>query len=435
MSETITSNALKSGPFRPLARTRDSLTAAPASTCILAAMLFFLPSFSGLLYWPTPDMAQVLLTTRFHSVPVLLCEALFIVSTGRSSLHLAMALPRWTKCAALVWGATVAASFAAMEHHALGTIKTIGWIIHALFAVQVVAHLRARPQDGRLLIAAMIGGGLLYVLPLAARVASISEPAFWLWRDLMPGFLNVRQMAYYYAALAVIAVWPLLTSEPARHRALFAAALMFVTVIAWSGSRASLLAIVLVWAAAPLLVRQAHNMRFVLTCAGLVVAGILLAQLHHVPDNDFDLLRLEKYAGQEPINAYSSGRLALWSETIARIQDRPFFGYGAGQSVHVLQSLGGVFGQPHNAILQFLLEWGVIGGVAGLVLILFPLWRAPARYQDFDAFGLAALGGLVTLFIAGLLDAALYHPWSIVLYITLGAVAYRPPEARFSPSP
>ena len=78
------------------------------------------------------------------------------------------------------------------------------------------------------------------------------------------------------------------------------------------------------------------------------------------------------------------------------------------------------FGQPHNVVLQILLAWGVIGGLACLALAL---WVAPrfirARSAEAAPFQCAAL----SLAAYSMYDGTLYYAHSTALFMLCCAAA------------
>lgn len=91
--------------------------------------------------------------------------------------------------------------------------------------------------------------------------------------------------------------------------------------------------------------------------------------------------------------AITSGRAIVWPYVFEKIEEAPIFGYGThafmrtGISVELYHTLGAVWGHPHNAYLQLLLDAGMVGLIPILwffVLILhysFKLFRRNDKYS------------------------------------------------------
>lgn len=66
------------------------------------------------------------------------------------------------------------------------------------------------------------------------------------------------------------------------------------------------------------------------------------------------------------LNKISTGRWKMWSMSLNAVAESPFFGLGPYGYYFIPERSYG--DQPHNLIIQFLVEWGVVG--AGLVILL-----------------------------------------------------------------
>lgn len=73
----------------------------------------------------------------------------------------------------------------------------------------------------------------------------------------------------------------------------------------------------------------------------------------------------------------SSGRDEIWRHSIEMIRDRPIFGWGLGGEFYRLAEYDGVLEpdnscNPHNGILQNLVNFGVLGGIVASLIIIRP---------------------------------------------------------------
>ena len=85
--------------------------------------------------------------------------------------------------------------------------------------------------------------------------------------------------------------------------------------------------------------------------------------------------RVEALSGDDlDLNHYSSGRLQMWLYTLEKISEKPWFGHGP-QAFDLFDDVY-TAAHPHNGILQFLLEWGVIGAAAFISLLVIAFRRA-----------------------------------------------------------
>lgn len=407
-------------------------TSRTAASFWLCSGMMLLPLIAGLLFFPPPSLPGGRMAAFHQSAPVVVWELIFLLISRQSASAAFHRLPGALRAAALVWLAAMAVSFLKMNFPLFGAVKTFVWLVHALFALHVAAFLAEHPATRRTLAYAFAAGGLAYLLFLTIIVATTPQP-YGRWAESMPGFLNVRHLGFYLGALAAISMRGVI--DPERKHGIFwrAAALIFTAALCWTGGRASVLALVAATALVILSLPRVRSLRAGAEAVAVVAAGALLAQVHQLPDTAFDLLRLvpnESAAGAD-LNSYSSNRIAMWSETLDLIAASPFVGYGAGQAMSLLDTAGGYFAQPHNFVLQFMLAWGIPGGLAAMALLTYPfvfLWQ---RRADLGAAEGAFLIGALALVGTALLDASLYHPWPIAMLVLLAGCAY--PAANRAP--
>ena len=111
-----------------------------------------------------------------------------------------------------------------------------------------------------------------------------------------------------------------------------------------------------------------------------------------------------------------NGRNKIWSAAIGMIKENPY-GYGAMGSRHVITSY--IYtGYPHNIILEFLIDYGVIPGAILLGFMLFHsikiIFFSDSEWKNvFIPFFCASCGLLISLTY-----------WSVPTYWTCLAIGY-----------
>ncbi|GAM69827.1 hypothetical protein JCM19236_5125 [Vibrio sp. JCM 19236] len=129
------------------------------------------------------------------------------------------------------------------------------------------------------------------------------------------------------------------------------------------------------------------------------------------------------------LDEVGSGRISLWKDAIELILDRPLIGSGLDSfMLHVL----GKNMQPHNFVLQFLVEWGIVGMLLIIAVIIFTF----TYYQinKFNQLQILSILVLTNIVFNGLLDGTLYH--AVPLFIATLAISALLREAqreRFTP--
>ena len=106
------------------------------------------------------------------------------------------------------------------------------------------------------------------------------------------------------------------------------------------------------------------------------------------------------------------------------ILERPLFGYGEKQFQFVVPEALGGYKQPHNAPLQYLLSWGIIGGGIFFFLLFRLIGNLYQKSDRFSAAGLPEILTIVALLFYSLYDGALYAPYSLAMLIFAFASAF-----------
>ncbi len=177
-------------------------------------------------------------------------------------------------------------------------------------------------------------------------------------------------------------------------------ALMFCT-----GTRAAPIALLASAAFSAMLFRQADLRWFMLAC-GVIVAGAALSLTLPVPHPSWGLFNsVAESTSAATLDTLSAGRLKLWQQTVELISQKPLLGHGYHQFSYLRAPPYETFTHPHNAPLNFLLSFGLIGGGA-LIALLLLLWKRAIRrtLDDPSATRIAAftaLNALLALSVVG----------------------------------
>jgi O-antigen ligase len=76
-----------------------------------------------------------------------------------------------------------------------------------------------------------------------------------------------------------------------------------------------------------------------------------------------------------PLRMHSSGRLSMWNELISSLSFKHFF-YGSGAGAYAFTDFVRFEGHPHNSVLQFIFEWGVLTTGCIIFLVVSVLYKA-----------------------------------------------------------
>lgn len=115
----------------------------------------------------------------------------------------------------------------------------------------------------------------------------------------------------------------------------------------------------------------------------------------------------------------TSGRTFAWPFVIDKILEAPLFGYGReamqriGLSSYLLRTYYEIFGHPHNAYLQFILDNGIIGFIPVILLFLILLKYSADLFKNYSdpiavTIGGACLSLLLALMVASIGSQSFY---------------------------
>jgi O-antigen ligase len=286
------------------------------------------------------------------------------------------------------------------------------YLVVALLAT--ATHVAYRDR-GHIPVEAWFAGVALVHLPfllwVIMGIRDAGGPPFWTHGLKVPWFVNVRQFAElgFFAAVTGTGLG-LLRPRLAVSSFLLAFVALFGLIL--TGSRGATLS----WVLFVLLACCSRHERLRAAVHGLLVLSLaagLVWYLDHsglLPSPNLfsrlDNLRL----GREEFNM---GRFAVWSSAMPQILAHPLFGSGP-EGWRISGCCVRQYSQAHNFVLQFLLEFGLVGvGIA--VLLLVRAVKSLGGVAGTAQRVLAApcnrvLACLVTAYLAySLIDQTMYH--------------------------
>ena len=302
---------------------------------------------------------------------------------------------------------------------ALAMFKIMVWIVHIAFGLAIY-HLAKRVTFAD--IGAVSKGmfwGLCAYTPILFLHFYFAPPGSEvsggkiIWASALPGYLSVRLLGFYAAALSVLAL-ALLWGRQRFERAdlwLYCMLILSLTVTFWSGTRSGVYAILIAYVLISFVCRSLPSKFWILTLVLGSTAAFWLSEQFYQPTREFGLLRL---GGNEGSN-FVTGRDLIWTFAIERIAERPFFGWGEAAIVW-LHKNGAFYQQPHNALLQMLLHWGAIATISA-ILVLSMIARTIILEIKKVRTLLPLVAVLLALTAMSMVDGILYHPRIAILVI------------------
>jgi O-antigen ligase len=340
-------------------------------------------------------VAAVLLESRALTVP-------------RSVSRLGVPLSLW-----LSW-MLLASLFS--NHTAVALLRTGEWLTHALFALALVSYLNRHESNFKEVTDALLIGFLVYTLLYGI---------FYFFYQSMPlGFDHIRHYGHY-TLIALLLSLSIRKPELASPASIFRIGVLLVawTALFWTGGRGPLFALAVVVSLLLFFRYFSGRSHLLILLAVSAVTGFLLS----IPlsGEEQGIYRILHTVTDSPdIDTFSSSRISIWLAILPNILSSPFFGlgpegfvYGAGEYFFPIL-------HPHNAVLQFLVEWGL----PGTIFFLWLLYRifVPAFIEVRAGRGNrylfpALLAGSVALFYS-LFTGNLYIPFSVFLFVVVASI-------------
>lgn len=282
-----------------------------------------------------------------------------------------------------------------------------------VFLVATAAYIAYR-DSSRIPLEAF--GLVLAVAHLPFLMAAImwiadSEPPFWGKSARLAHFAHVRQYAEvaFFAAVGATAAG-LMSARLAVPSLLLAAAALFGVVL--TGSRGAFLS----WLVFVLLMCVIGPARLRAVVHGTVVLAIstglvwYLDRSGQLPSPNIFRRVASQVSGEA---SFDSNRLAVWGQSIRQIVARPLFGSGP-EGYWISACCDRNILQAHNFVLQFLLEFGLVGCTIVVLLLARSIRRLGGPVS---AVNLAVaspvnrvLAGILAAYFAySLIDQMMYH--------------------------
>ena len=187
----------------------------------------------------------------------------------------------------------------------------------------------------------------------------------------------------------------------------------------WLGGLAGGLAVIGVMSRRRLAIRAGAAAALALVVvSGLAIGGVLPERLN-------------------PLRQTGGFRLDLWLSSLEMVRDHPLLGIGLDNFAYLYQQVYLRHGaaaepnlsHPHNWLLQFWLDLGLLGLVA-FVWLVWRFWTA-ARATKRTWVVAGALGAMADLLVHGAIDNSYFLvDLAFVFWLTLALVAAEKPEAR-----
>lgn len=400
----------------------------PDNWLVSILLLTALPSIFVLLTWDVDGvLSPGAYALRYFSIPITLVQIFVVILAMRKNFSIIEALSKIQlvpKILLSIWlvFALVTVLFV-VDNKLLSAFATLQYSLHGVFFAALIYLAKSSKLDRRdALLEIFSMGAVAYIALLTLFIFVIPNKESFPWVLRLPSGTNVRQIGYFSAILAIAPISLLLFGK-AKSAIWCLIVAMIVMFISWTGSRGALAGLFIAPLIASLTLWRALPLRRSALLLISFVVGMAASLPLPAPAPDFGLVRIASSLSQEDLG---SGRNYVWKTTITEIAKSPWIGHGSGTFRPSMKSLYGYgFNHPHQFVLQYVYDWGLLGGGAAclLLLTLFLKSLMYARSVN-DASSYAAVSILCIVATIGSIDGALYYPMSIVLAATVVAIGF-----------
>ncbi|MES2846889.1 MAG: O-antigen ligase family protein [Pseudomonadota bacterium] len=387
--------------------------------------LFYLlvwPTAFGLTFVAIPVINNLHYFGLRYAMVAIPCVILMMGAFASPKSDHVLALDRWQWIAGSVFLVTFAWStiFAVMPSYALLRFGMVGYLL--LGGVSAMIWFKAAGPDYVVLnVYALIGSILLF-----AGFIVFFVPEFAIRNGIpivtsFPPFFNIRRLTNYAGPIIVgaLMVFSLLPHNSRSKQAILVLVLVGLwTLLFWAGSRAPVLALILALAGITILTPAGLRVRIWIATGMTACLGLVASLSLPRPDRHLGfvsrILETETYASAKAI---TSERTSQWAEAVSVILDRPLLGHGFGQYIFDPVAIRLGVASTHNFALEAVHDFGVIGGVALIVLVYGSVIQLALRARSGPRVAHIPLAMLVMMAVQSWFDAILYWYDTIFLFL------------------
>jgi O-antigen ligase len=363
------------------------------------------------------------ITRRFWLVPQLfeIATIIFALSQGCSPSAQIKALNLPVRLLVLLWVINLAIATAMAAQPQTAVLSAISWMIHGLFALSLWHLFKGWAANSANRIAATLPlGSAAFGLLIIGFVSLVGVGSDYNWILSLPGFPHIRHSGYFLMPALALATWMIFSSSGRTKYAYAVLLAMNFGFAIWIGSRGPLIVYAALLIPALLVFARVYPRAKFGSGASVtaaLLAGILMSQTIPAPAHTSFNALSRFLRADNSVDSFSSGRTELWRDGLKAISQQPFLGHGGNQFRYQVPSAQKTYNHPHNSILQFTYEWGLIGALAMFSLIALgvaAMVRATMRDPERN-LGLFFAGSSILLF--SLIDGLLYYNLPIMLFL------------------
>lgn len=386
-------------------------------------LLAMIPLFRVLLLTsPNGEFATWQLSWRIYWLPSLYVELAVICIAllhRMSPTRIFIRLSRTFQILIGVWIIALVAASTSTIFPGRALVSAINWTIHLLFAASAIHLTRCYIVDcismARKYCLVIAGSATVAGIVIFAFVIIVGVESDYDWAGSLPGYGHIRHTGYIFApaiaaGLASLAIWPKF-----QFRLHILMLVINTTAMLWLGSRGSTAALIVAVVVSLFFSRDLRIRQFWLSAGAAITSGSIVSIILPAPTIGYFGAIQRFWNGSSDPSNLSSGRTDIWLETLRMIKEQPWFGYGGLQFQQINPSAQGIFKHPHNGPLQFLFDWGLLGGAAILLLIGFAYVHLLLNKRIESGLRTFGLLGASTMLAFAMLDGILFYNFTIAV--------------------
>lgn len=229
---------------------------------------------------------------------------------------------------------------------------------------------------------------------------------------------NIRYLGYITMIGCLYCIISIILESNYKKVILFS--FLFVvnfSLLFWLGGRGSILAFLIsaVLSISFVQTRFTIKAKNVIYILGLIIISCIIS----IPFSVYQWNGLNRFfrLSQVPdltLDRFSTGRVDLWIESVNLISKNILIGYGP--EAHIFETKIGLL-QPHNFVLQFLLEFGLLGCLLFLIILYYIIKKSLDNIRiNCNINNLFCFSVIISIAIHGLYDGTLYHAPPIIIF-------------------
>jgi len=294
-------------------------------------------------------------------------------------------------------------------------LEWIGWILFCFSVSEIVVKDESFAQKITILVPL---GFMFCTLLIIIKWSLLDDPHNFRWAEDPEPFSNIRHIGYYAVGAFVCSFQLFFDRKLSRFHVfiIFALGLYSLAFVFWTGGRGAMVSVLVVSLLA--LVFSSWNKRLIFYLLLVFPLAILLSDVFWVKGMSFGFYNSASLS-HGANGDISNLRFSIWSDIPRHMSGHWLFGLGADGYNYVPKFLQGTV-QPHNVYIQFITDWGVIGGLCFISFLAIIVVRG-----GMTAFGdrlkgecgayVVGLLLLCSMGVHGLFDGTFYHALPLLL--------------------